>query len=486
MVVDTTYYDALGVPPTATELEIKKAYRKLAIVTHPDKNPGDETAHERFQAIGEAYQVLSNTELRKRYDTHGKESAVPDQGFEDPNEFFGMIFGGDAFLDLIGEISLLQDLTTRMEITTEEAEEDLAASTEEKLNLNEEEGKAAGESAGPGAGVGTTPGAGAGTGSGSGSSAAAAAAASPSPSASGTSTPRPRIGQHAITDKSDEEISLQAADVSQEERDLRKKEKKKSGLTREQQERLQAFELERQKARDDRVDALATKLIDKISVWTETDKGNDVTRAFEEKIRLEVENLKIQSFGIEILHAIGATYVSKATSFLKSQKFLGISGFFSRLKDKGTLAKEAWTTISTVIDAQLTMEEMAKLEEKGGENWTDEMRAEYSVKVTGKLLAAAWRGSKLEIQSVLRDVCDKVLGDKKIKLEKRIERAHAMIIAGNIYSKAARDPDEEGDYMAFEQLMTDAMAKKGKDDKKKKEKKHSHGPEPATSPGPGV
>ncbi|KAL4955084.1 X-domain of DnaJ-containing-domain-containing protein [Aspergillus filifer] len=455
MVVDTTYYDALGVPPTATELEIKKAYRKLAIVTHPDKNPGDETAHERFQAIGEAYQVLSNADLRKRYDTHGKEEAIPDHGFEDPNEFFGMIFGGDAFHDLIGEISLLQDLTTRMEITTEEAEEEeLAAATEEKLNVNND-GKSAGESTGAGA---------AGT---------AAGATSPSPSASGTSTPRPRLGQQAIMDKSDEEIRMQSAAVSEEERELRKKEKKKGGLSREQAEKLQAFELERQKAREERVDMLATKLIDKISVWTETDKSADVTKAFEEKIRLEVENLKIQSFGIEILHAIGATYVSKATSFLKSQKFLGISGFFSRLKDKGTLAKEAWTTISTVIDAQLTMEEMAKLEEKGGENWTDEMRAEYSVKVTGKLLAAAWRGSKLEIQSVLRDVCDKVLGDKKIKLEKRVERAQAMIIAGNIYSKAERDPEEEGDYMAFEQLMTDAMAKKGKD-KKEKKKKHSH------------
>ncbi|KAL4758377.1 DnaJ domain protein [Aspergillus foveolatus] len=458
MVVDTSYYDALGVPPTATELEIKKAYRKLAVVTHPDKNPGDETAHERFQAIGEAYQVLSDAELRKRYDTHGKEGAVPDQGFEDPNEFFGMIFGGDAFYDLIGEISLLQDLTTRMEITTEEAEEDLAASTEEKLNINEQEGKSAAETTSSGA-----------------------SAASPSPAASGTSTPRPRLGQQAIMDKSDEEIRMQAAGVSEEERELRKKEKKKGGLTREQAERLQAFELERQKAREERVDMLATKLIDKISVWTETDKGADVTRAFEEKIKLEVENLKIQSFGIEILHAIGATYVSKATSFLKSQKFLGISGFFSRLKDKGTLAKEAWTTISTVIDAQLTMEEMAKLEEKGGENWTDEMRAEYSVKVTGKLLAAAWRGSKLEIQSVLRDVCDKVLGDKKIKLEKRIERAHAMIIAGNIYSKAERDPDDEGDYMAFEQLMADATAKKAKDEKKKK-KKHGHSEPEASSP----
>ncbi|PWY78042.1 DnaJ domain protein [Aspergillus sclerotioniger CBS 115572] len=462
MVADTSYYDALGVPPTATELEIKKAYRKLAIVTHPDKNPGDETAHARFQEIGEAYQVLSDEELRKRYDKFGKEDAVPGGGFEDPSEFFGMIFGGNAFVDLIGEISLMKDLTTTMDITMQEMEEDeLAASAEEKLNIHEEETQAhAAEGAAEATSAEST------------TAAPEKPAAAPSPS-SGTSTPRRYMGQQAIMDKSEEEARMEAAGLSQEEKELRKKEKKKGGLSREQQERLAAYELERKKARDDRVNTLATKLVDKISVWTETDKSADMTRAFEEKIRLEVENLKMESFGLEILHAIGATYVQKATSFLKSQKFLGISGFFSRLKDKGTLAKETWTTISTAIDAQMTMEEMAKLEERGGEDWTDEKKAEYEKKVTGKILAAAWRGSKFEIQSVLRDVCDQVLGDKRIKLDKRVERAHALVIAGNIYSKAERDPEEEGDFMAFEQLMAESMTKKGKEDKKKK-KKHDH------------
>ena len=451
MVVDTSYYDALGVKPDASELEIKKAYRKLAITTHPDKNPGDESAHERFQAVGEAYQILSNKELRGAYDKYGKEKAKPDAGFEDPSEFFSMIFGGDAFVDLIGELSLLKDLTHTMEVTMEQVEEEeLAKNAEEKLNIHDDKTKDAT------------------TGSTSAKEREAAAdkahapsesssvppppyaapdireshspalgireSHSPQPASSGTSTPRRRYGQAAIMDRSEEEARMDAAGLTEEEKDLQKK-KKKGALTKEQRERLEAYERERRKKREERVDTLSKKLVDRISIWTETDHGQDVTKAFQEKTRLEVENLKMESFGLEILHAVGTTYLQKATSFLKSQKFLGISGFFSRLKDKGSLAKETWNTISTAIDAQLTMEEMAKLEEKGGEDWTDEKKAEYERKVTGKILAAAWRGSKFEIGGVLRDVCDKILYDKTVRLEKRVERAHALVLCGTIYQK---------------------------------------------------
>ncbi len=250
---------------------------------------------------------------------------------------------------------------------------------------------------------------------------------------SGTATPQRGIPtRQAIMDKSEDEARMDAAGLTEEEKELRKREKKR-GLSKEQREELAAYEAERKRVRDERVDTLAKKLIDRISIWTETDKGPDVTKAFQDKVKLEVENLKMESFGLEILHAVGTTYLQKATSFLKSQKFLGISGFFSRLKDKGTLAKETWTTISTAIDAQMTMEEMAKMEEKGGEDWTDEKKAEFERRVTGKILAAAWRGSKYEVQGVLRDVCDKVLNDKSVKMEKRLERAHAMVLAGTIY-----------------------------------------------------
>ena len=254
-------------------------------------------------------------------------------------------------------------------------------------------------------------------------------ATSPAPSSSSRNRTQIPL-RPALMDKPHEES--ESGELSEEA--LKRKEKKK-GLSKEQREQLAAYEKERAKIRQERVDTLARKLQDRLSVWTETDKGADVTRAFQEKMRLEVENLKMESFGIDILHAIGQTYVSKASTLLRSQKFLGIGGFFSKLRDKGTLVKETWNTISSAIDAQQTMEDMAKMEEKGGEDWTEEKRVEYERRVTGKILTAAWRGSKFEIQSVLREVCDTVLNDKKVSLSKRLERAQALVLVGDVFNK---------------------------------------------------
>jgi len=395
--------------------------------------------------------------LRKQYDKFGKDKALPNDGFADPAEFFGTIFGGEAFIDLIGEISLMKDLTKTMDITaTQEAEEAAAAAAAEEEFPGEEAAKQASlaeEKAKAGV-PGEKPTGAASTGVPPKVSVADAAtdshgfphdkpvpapAAVPaaSPDVSGTSTPNKNNGipmRHAIMNISEEEAQMNAAGLTEEEKELQKK-KKKAGLSKAQREELAAYEKERSRIRKERVDTLARKLIDRISIWTETDKGPDVTMAFQEKTRLEVENLKMESFGLDILHAIGQTYTQKAANLLKSQKFLGIGGFFSRLKDKGTIAKETWNTISSAIDAQMTMEEMAKMEEKGGEDWTDEKKVEYERRVTGKILTAAWRGSKFEIQGVLRDVCDEVLNDKRVSPAKRLERAQAMVIAGEIYSK---------------------------------------------------
>jgi DnaJ-class molecular chaperone len=77
------YYDILGTPKTATEDEIRKAYRKLARKHHPDVNPGDKAAEDRFKEISEAYEVLSDSDKRKRYDQLGP-NWKPESGFTPP------------------------------------------------------------------------------------------------------------------------------------------------------------------------------------------------------------------------------------------------------------------------------------------------------------------------------------------------------------------------------------------------------------------
>ena len=99
------YYDILGVGKSADATEIKKAYRKLAMKYHPDKNPGDKEAEEKFKEINEAYEVLSDETKRKNYDQFGHEG-VNGQGFGGAGGFGGQGFGGfdDIFGDIFGDM----------------------------------------------------------------------------------------------------------------------------------------------------------------------------------------------------------------------------------------------------------------------------------------------------------------------------------------------------------------------------------------------
>ena len=93
------YYEVLGVEKNASADEIKKAYRKLAIKYHPDKNPGDKEAEEKFKEAAEAYSVLSDADKKARYDQFGHsgvEGAGPDfsGGFGNLNDILNDLFGG--------------------------------------------------------------------------------------------------------------------------------------------------------------------------------------------------------------------------------------------------------------------------------------------------------------------------------------------------------------------------------------------------------
>src|SRR5512135_2363103 len=97
------YYEVLHLERTATAEEVKKAYRQLAVKHHPDKNPGDKLAEEKFKELGEAYEVLSDPQKRAAFDQYGHAAFDPRMraggggrtgGFHDPFDIFREVFGG--------------------------------------------------------------------------------------------------------------------------------------------------------------------------------------------------------------------------------------------------------------------------------------------------------------------------------------------------------------------------------------------------------
>lgn len=98
------YYEILGITKTATKVEIKKAYRKMAIKYHPDKNPGDKAAEEKFKLAAEAYEVLGNEDKKAKYDRFGHAAFEGGQGFGGGGMNMDDIFSnfGDIFGDIFG------------------------------------------------------------------------------------------------------------------------------------------------------------------------------------------------------------------------------------------------------------------------------------------------------------------------------------------------------------------------------------------------
>jgi molecular chaperone DnaJ len=123
------YYEILGVPRNASEQEIKSAYRKLALKFHPDRNPNDKAAEERFKEAAEAYSILGDPEKRHRYDTFGHAGINTGAGagfdptiFADFGDILGDFFGfGDIFGRRRGGPRRGSDLRYDLELSFEEA-----------------------------------------------------------------------------------------------------------------------------------------------------------------------------------------------------------------------------------------------------------------------------------------------------------------------------------------------------------------------------
>ncbi|MBL7883704.1 MAG: molecular chaperone DnaJ [Bacteroidia bacterium] len=145
------YYDILEVPKSASSDEIKKAYRKMAIKFHPDKNPGDKAAEEKFKEAAEAYEVLSNPEKKQRYDQYGHAGVGGNAGFGGGNgggfggmnmddifsqfgDIFGGHFGGGGFGGSRGgrRVNRGSNLRVKVKMTLEE----IANGVEKKIKVN--------------------------------------------------------------------------------------------------------------------------------------------------------------------------------------------------------------------------------------------------------------------------------------------------------------------------------------------------------------
>jgi molecular chaperone DnaJ len=143
------YYEILGVDRNADVDEIKKAYRKQALKFHPDRNPNDKTAEEKFKELGEAYEVLNDPQSRANYDRFGHAAFDPRArsqaggGFHDPSDIFREVFGGSSIFDDLfgggeqrasGGGQRGEDLRYDMEITFLEA----AQGCEKEITLNKQ------------------------------------------------------------------------------------------------------------------------------------------------------------------------------------------------------------------------------------------------------------------------------------------------------------------------------------------------------------
>ncbi|KAI9015177.1 X-domain of DnaJ-containing-domain-containing protein [Gaertneriomyces semiglobifer] len=384
--VDMEYYEVLEVSATATAGEIKKAYYMKAMKCHPDKNPDDPSAEEKFKVLSEAYQVLSDPQRRAVYNQYGQTNGN-DAPFVDPEEFFKQQFGGDKFVEIIGEISIAKDFAEALS----------------GFNADGSEGN-------------------------------------------------------------------------------RKKE-----LTIE----------ERHEARARRVDKLVASLNHKLALYVDafpvelssdlpgTDANAAAAReslasaameAFRTVAAFEADGLKTESYGVELLHAIGYTYQLKAGRWMSEIEaedgpvLKRAWGFGNRvaglMREKAHIIGETVGTFKTAMDLQSSFAKLKEIEKKkegkkddkaGKENGSssqergddmqltpeeEELKRTLEAEAASKGIEALWRGSKLEVEGVLREVCDKVLGEEGIPKEVRRRRAEALKILGQVYESTRRDESQ--------------------------------------------
>ncbi|WPK25082.1 hypothetical protein PUMCH_002383 [Australozyma saopauloensis] len=392
---DTTYYQILGVEVTATNIELKKAYRKQAVRLHPDKNTGDPEASAKFQALNEAYNVLQDEKLRVLYDEVGVEGLKKSANGEQPedfdmNDFFKMIFGGDSFVEWIGEISILNEMTKSAELMDPEAFPQATEANPDQLAIG-----------------------------------------------------------------NGENISVEHPNTS------------KNSSVRERHEKLAALQEESRLIADKRVAELSQTLIAKIERYEEALASGTLNK-FEANLQTELEELKLESFGLQLIHLIGKTYVAQANATIVALKTFGVSKIITSTKRKTERVKGGFLILKSALDAQRSAEELmnhSALDESNEAELSESERVrqmEAERLLTGKFLATAWASIKFEVSGILNRVTQNILKDKSLSKKQKIARADALLFFGKKMLATERTEEEAEEARIFEEMMTEASKKSSK------------------------
>ncbi|CDO68544.1 hypothetical protein BN946_scf184998.g41 [Trametes cinnabarina] len=210
------------------------------------------------------------------------------------------------------------------------------------------------------------------------------------------------------------------------------------------EEKARKIAAEKAAARAERVKKLVENLVHKLSIFTESATSpNDtqVSESFRTICKLEAEELKKESYGVDLLHAVGFVYAQKAKHYLaSSQTFLGMGGWLHNVQGKYHVISETVSTVRAAMELKSVFEQIQAAEMAG--NLSPEEKQRLEEQAAEKGLRTLFKGAKLEIESVLRETCDRVLEDPDIPREKAQLRAVALQILGEAYLSVRKEEDE--------------------------------------------
>ncbi|KAI0284178.1 DnaJ-domain-containing protein [Russula brevipes] len=355
--LETGYYDLLGVPVDATTDDIKKAYRRLAIKYHPDKNRDDPNAEERFKSVAIAYQTLSDPQLRHKYNEFGPKESAPEVASSTRGGLWCDLWRGTV-LALIGQLSLARDMKTALQ-EADETEGEGAAPVVAML----------------------------------------------------------RVARSSAPRRRQEEMRRRADGCGA-------------------------------AAREERVQKLVENLRHKLGIFTES-----ATSSWRTICTLEAQELKGESYGVDLLNAIGFVYTAKAKQFLAAnQSFLGVGGWLHNVQGKYHVFSETVSTLRSAIELKAVFDQIQQAEQSG--NLSPEEKKRLEEQAAEKGLQALFKGAKLEIDSVLRETCDRVLNDPTISRNTAVLRAAALQILGDAFAAVRNEREEVRDDSEYVRIET--------------------------------